>query len=72
VRRQLGGFSGTEIMSHEEWTRAGLVRARACRRSGAARDAFAHARSVLEIELNAGTDNPLVRDDTADGAGEVG
>ncbi len=27
---------------------------------GAARDAFAHARSVLEIEMNSATDNPLV------------
>jgi histidine ammonia-lyase len=27
---------------------------------GAARDAFAHARGVLEIEMNSATDNPLV------------
>ena len=27
---------------------------------GAARDAFAHARRTLEIEVNAGTDNPMV------------
>jgi histidine ammonia-lyase len=30
---------------------------------GASRTAFAHARSVLEIEINSATDNPLVFDD---------
>ncbi len=32
---------------------------------GASRQAFAHARSVLEIEINAATDNPLIFADTA-------
>jgi histidine ammonia-lyase len=33
---------------------------------GAARDAFAYARSVLEIELNSATDNPLVFPETGE------
>jgi histidine ammonia-lyase len=33
---------------------------------GAARDAFAHARRILEIEVNAATDNPMVFADTGD------
>ena len=33
---------------------------------GAARDAFAHARRVLEIEANAATDNPMVFADTGE------
>jgi histidine ammonia-lyase len=32
---------------------------------GASRQAFAHARSVLEIEINSATDNPLVFKDVA-------
>jgi histidine ammonia-lyase len=35
---------------------------------GAARDALAHVRRVLEIEINAATDNPLVFADAPDGA----
>jgi histidine ammonia-lyase len=33
---------------------------------GAARDAFAHARSTIQIEINAATDNPMVFADTGD------
>jgi histidine ammonia-lyase len=36
---------------------------------GASRQAFSHIRSVLEIEINAATDNPLIFDDGAVSAG---
>jgi histidine ammonia-lyase len=38
---------------------------------GAVRDAIAHVRGILAIELNSATDNPLVFADTEEGSGEV-
>lgn len=38
---------------------------------GAVRDALAHARGIVEIEINSATDNPLIFVPTGDEAGEV-
>ena len=71
ARRLRELLAGSAIMeSHRECGRVQDAYSLRCMPQvhGAARDAIAHARAVLEIEMNASTDNPMVFGEGPDGA----